>query len=92
MADQRAAHRADEATGRAGDGRPNGHSADAMDRAEQMVDWMGERLRHYATVAGYYLLWFTARVREEAEDIWAEAQVIRREKGPDRSSGSGDRE
>jgi hypothetical protein len=52
-----------------------------MRRAEEMVDRMGERIGHYTTVAGHGILWFAARAREEVEDIWAEAQHIRRRKG-----------
>ena len=51
---------------------------DTMKRAEEMVDWLGDRARHYTSVAGYYVLWAASRVREEAEDIWAEAQTMRR--------------
>jgi hypothetical protein len=58
-------------------GHGDGHH-DATQRAEEMVDWLGEKARHYTSVTGYYLLWFASRVREEAEDIWAEAQAIRR--------------
>jgi hypothetical protein len=49
-----------------------------MQRAEEVVDHLGERIGHYATVLGHGFLWLAARAREEAEDIWAEAQNIRR--------------
>jgi hypothetical protein len=52
--------------------------SDVMQRAEEMVDWLGQRVGHYTSVAGYYALWLASRAREEAEDIWAEAQTIRR--------------
>jgi hypothetical protein len=48
-----------------------------MQRAEEMVDRIGERIGHYATVIGHEILRLGARAREEAEDIWAEAQHIR---------------
>ncbi len=47
-------------------------------RAEEMVDRLADRLGHYAGVVGQKLSWLFARAREEAEDIWAEAQAIRR--------------
>jgi hypothetical protein len=47
-------------------------------RAEEMVDRMAERVGHYASVLGHKVLWLAARAREEAEDIWAEAQAVRR--------------
>jgi len=49
-----------------------------MQRAEELVDQLGKRLSHYTSVLGYYVLRFASRVREEAEDMWAEAQSIRR--------------
>ncbi len=62
--------------------RMGGTSADearreAMQRAEEMVDRMGEQIGHYATEFGHSVLRWFARAREEAEDIWAEAQAIR---------------
>jgi hypothetical protein len=65
--------------GHEGEGQPaGGQQPDAMQRAEEMVDWLGQRVGHYTSVAGYYLLRAASRAREEAEDIWAEAQTIRR--------------
>jgi hypothetical protein len=52
----------------------------ATQRAEEMVDHMAERIGHFAGVLGHKLLWLVARAREEAEDIWAEAQSLRRQK------------
>jgi hypothetical protein len=62
--------------------RTSGTSADearreAMQRAEEMVDRLGEQIGHYATDFGHGVLKWFARAREEAEDIWAEAQAIR---------------
>lgn len=48
----------------------------AMERAEEAVDRMG----HYLAVASFQIQRATARLREEGEDIWAEAQNIRRER------------
>jgi hypothetical protein len=49
----------------------------AMQRAEEMVDRLGERVGHYVSLLGHNILKWAARAREEAEDIWAEAQAIR---------------
>jgi hypothetical protein len=49
-----------------------------IQRAEEAADRLGERVRHYASIIGLKILRFAARVKEEAEDIWAEAQSIRR--------------
>lgn len=49
-----------------------------MHRAEEMVDHLAERIGHYAGVVGQKILWLFARAREEAEDIYAEAQALRR--------------
>ncbi len=48
-----------------------------MHRAEQLVDEWGQRVGHFATQAGHYFLRWASRAREEAEDMWAEAQAIR---------------
>src|SRR5947209_3255227 len=60
----------------------NGTSADearrqAMQRAEELVDRWGEQIVQYASAFGFNFLKWVARAREEAEDIWAEAQAIR---------------
>lgn len=49
-----------------------------MHRAEEMVDRAAERVGHYVSVVGRTFLQWFARAREEAEDILAEAQHIRR--------------
>jgi hypothetical protein len=51
------------------------------ERAEEIVDHLAERLSYYTSTWGRSLLRLAARAREEAEDIWAEAQAIRRSKG-----------
>jgi hypothetical protein len=51
--------------------------ASATDRAEEMIDQIASRVAHYTSVFGRALLRLGARAREEAEDIWAEAQNIR---------------
>ena len=61
----------------------NDHSQHtSAERAEVLVDQMGERLGHFLSIAGHQLRKATARAREEAEDIWAEAQSIRRGEHP----------
>lgn len=67
-----------DAAGQSPQARTADGQTETMKRAEEMVDWLGDRARHYTSVAGYYLLWAASRVREEAEDMWAEAQTIRR--------------
>lgn len=47
-------------------------------RAEEIVDRLAERVAHYTSVWGRGLWRIGARVREEAEDVWGEAQSIRR--------------
>ena len=51
----------------------------AMDRSEELVDRMAQHLSHYTSLAGLQILKAAARMREEVEDIWAEAQDIRQE-------------
>ena len=50
----------------------------AEERAEEFVDRMGQRLSQVASLVALRLLKAAALVREEAEDVWAEAQSIRR--------------
>ena len=50
----------------------------AEQRAEEIVDRIGERVGYFASVAAQRIRVATARAREEAEDMWAEAQSIRR--------------
>jgi hypothetical protein len=48
-----------------------------LDRAETMLDQMGQRVGQLLLLAGHRLQRWTARAREEAEDIWAEAASLR---------------
>ena len=52
-------------------------ASDRVERAEQMIDQFAERVGHYTSVVGRQLLRLGMRAREEAEDMWAEAQSIR---------------
>jgi hypothetical protein len=62
----------------------HGNGADAardreatLRRAEEIVDRTAAWVGHYASLLGQEVLRLAARAREEAEDIWAEAQSIR---------------
>ena len=48
-----------------------------MERAEKMADSMGQRIGVWAFIAAPPIMRVTARMRENTEDIWAEAQQIR---------------
>jgi hypothetical protein len=47
-------------------------------RAEEMVDRLAERAAQFTSVWGRRLARVVGRVKEEAQDMWAEAQSIRR--------------
>jgi len=49
----------------------------ATARAEDAIDQAGERVGQFAALFGRRLQVLAARAREEAEDIWAEAQSLR---------------
>lgn len=51
-------------------------------RAEEMLDQMGQAVGRFVTQAGLRILKGVALAREEAEDILAEAQSLRREERP----------
>ena len=53
-----------------------------MERAEEVVDRLGQRAGQIGSEVGQRLLRLAARAREEAEDIWAEAQSMRRREQP----------
>lgn len=55
----------------------------ATQRAEELLDGAGERINQLASLAGPSIRKFLALAREEAEDIWAEAQQIRRSNSRD---------
>lgn len=50
----------------------------ATERAEELVDRLGESVGQFASLAGLRFLRVAALVREGAEDVWAEAQSVRR--------------
>ena len=47
-----------------------------------MVDQVGQRINQFTSRAGLQIQRTVARAREEVEDMWAEAQNIRRQNGP----------
>jgi hypothetical protein len=57
---------------------PEGAREEAMHRAEELADQLGERVGAYASWLGQQVLKLGARVKEEAADIWAEAQHLAR--------------
>ncbi|MGZ3629199.1 MAG: hypothetical protein ACXVDN_16250, partial [Ktedonobacteraceae bacterium] len=60
-------------------GRTDEAYQQATAKAEQMVDQVGQRISLYTAMASLQFQRVVARAREEAEDIWAEAQNIRRQ-------------
>jgi uncharacterized membrane protein YccC len=52
-------------------------SLPATARAEELVDRLGQRMSHWATVNGLQARRAMARLREDAEDMWVEAQEMR---------------
>ena len=58
-------------------GQENGSNQLATQRAEEMVDRVGGRLGAVASMTSLQIQKALARVREEAEDIWADAESIR---------------
>lgn len=67
--------------------RDNESAADdfqaAMKQAEMLVDRAGERMGFYASKAWREARRLASRAREEAEDMWVEAQLLSRGKTPD---------
>jgi hypothetical protein len=49
-----------------------------VDRADEVVDRIAERVSTFTARLGGGFLRVLSRMREEAEDIWGEAQSIRR--------------
>lgn len=63
----------------------------AMERAEELVDHAARGAGYLVSFVGLRLLRGASLAREEAEDIWAEAQNLRRERqGAEPNVGSGD--
>jgi hypothetical protein len=51
----------------------------ATEKAEELVDRAGQRFADFVSFATLQILKASALVREEAEDMWAEAQHIRQQ-------------
>ena len=58
----------------------------AMERAEELVDRVGQRAGPLASLVGQRILRAAALARETVEDIWAEAQSAREESHRSRES------
>jgi hypothetical protein len=50
----------------------------ATEKAEELVNRMGQRINRLSNLASQNVVKATAYVHEEAEDVWVEAQSIRR--------------
>jgi hypothetical protein len=55
-----------------------GMDQETMQRAEEMVDRLAANIGSFVQRFGHQVVRLAARAREEAEDIWAEADSIRR--------------
>ena len=73
---------AGETNGASGNGVPDGQVDPRMAQAAEMVDQLADRMASWTRILGRNLLWLGERFREEAEDIWTEAQSIRRGEKP----------
>jgi hypothetical protein len=62
-------------------GQPEQPGQPAMEKADQLVDDMGQRMGLIAAIVSLQTRKITARVREDAEDMWAEIQQIRNGRG-----------
>ena len=60
--------------------REQGLGRPAMERAEESVDRIARSAGYLASLVGLRILKGASLAREEAEDIWAEAQSMRRER------------
>jgi hypothetical protein len=65
-----------DALGQNGQAQANGAR---MDQAEELADHIMERAGYYTAWLGRAITRLAARAREEASDIWAEADHIRRQ-------------
>ncbi|HEU5381560.1 MAG TPA: hypothetical protein VFV38_39570 [Ktedonobacteraceae bacterium] len=51
-----------------------------VERAEELVDRAGQYITHWAQVSNIQIRRTMARLRENAEDIWVEAQEVQRQR------------
>jgi hypothetical protein len=54
----------------------------SVERAEQLADRFAEKCAAVTSACVRKLAWLTARAREAAEDLWAEAQSVRQKDQP----------
>ncbi len=59
-----------------------GPDRSATERADQIVDRMAQGIGRFTALAGLRIRKVAALTREEAEDMWAEAQSIRQRQSP----------
>ncbi len=52
----------------------------AMERAEELVSRLEHNVRPFLGIVGVTLMRWLEMAREEAEDIWAEAEAMSRDK------------
>jgi hypothetical protein len=57
---------------------PDPQEKSSVDRVEEMMDGVGEKVGSVTSKVGQQLFRLAARARESLEDFWAEAQSIRR--------------
>lgn len=65
--------------GRAASASTEEDDQEAIERADALVEQMEERVSHFTQRASFGLQKTTARLREEVEDMWAEAQHLRQQ-------------
>ena len=53
----------------------------AMEKADELVGQLEQRIGHFTSLIGLQVQKAAARMREEAEDMWAEIQQIRNGRG-----------
>ena len=74
------------------EGRSEGSGPSATERAEEQLNRWGQTLGRVASMVGMRVARVAAFAREEAEDMWAEAQDMRHRQisdGAESSEGSG---
>jgi len=60
-------------------GTPNAQAnAPVKERAEEMVDQLGQRVNHWTAISSLQVRKTLARLREDGEDMWVEAHHTRR--------------
>jgi hypothetical protein len=65
--------------GRAASASTEEDNQEAIERADVLVEQMEARVSHFTQRASFGFQKTTARLREEVEDMWAEAQHLRQQ-------------